>query len=123
MSDQKATAVLVGSVALILVAALGFGFAQDGGNPVLGAALGALVAAALCAVAFARPQRSDDSAPSRSTEVSTSAVDLRQRRNAAAWRFVAMLGAIVALWLIVFFVPLTARSHCRSCSVLPLHTG
>jgi phosphotransferase system glucose/maltose/N-acetylglucosamine-specific IIC component len=103
MSDQKATAVLVGSVALILMVALGFGFAQDDGNPVLGAALGAVAAAAMCAVAFLRPEQ-DASVASRSEEVSTSTVDLRQRRNAAAWRFVVMLGAIVALWLVVFFI-------------------
>lgn len=104
MSDQKATAVLVGSVVLILVAALGFGFAQDDGNPVLGGALGIVVAAALCAVAFLRPQRRDSSVARRSAEASTTSEDLRQRRNAAALRFVVTLGAIVALWLVVFFV-------------------
>ena len=103
MSDQKATVLLAGSVALILVAALGFGFAQDGGNPVLGAAIGALVAVALCAVAFLRPQLRDESSATEA-ETSTATQDLRQRRNAAAWRFIVTLGAIVALWLIVFFI-------------------
>lgn len=106
MSDQKATVLLAGSVAVILVVTLGFGFAQDGGNPVLGAAIGALVAAALCALAFLRPQRRDheSAAPEGEAEASTAAQDLRQRRNAAAWRFMVTLGAIVALWLIVFFI-------------------
>ncbi len=103
MPEQKA-AVLVGSVVLIMVAALGFGFAQDDGNPVLGATLGVVVAAALCAVAFLQPQRRDDSVASRTAEASTAGEDLRQRRNAAAWRFLVTLGAIVALWLVVFFV-------------------
>ena len=104
MSDQKATLALVGSVVLILVAALGFGFAQDGENPVLGAALGAVAAAALCAVALLRPRRPNALVAPPEEEVATPREELRQRRNAAAWRFAAALGAIVALWLLVFFV-------------------
>lgn len=103
MSGPKVTVILVGSVFVILIAGLGFAFAQDDANPAVGATLGALVAAALCAVAFRRPQRRDAAVASRSG-TSTTTVDLRQRRNAAARRFVVTLGAIVALWLVVFFV-------------------
>lgn len=104
MSEQKATLVLAGSVVLILVAALGFGFAQDGGNPLLGAALGAVVAAALCAVALLRPRKPNALVAPPGEGVATATEVLRRRRNAAARRFAAALGAIVALWLLVFFV-------------------
>jgi len=90
-------------VVVILAAALGFGFAQDGANPVLGAGIGVIVALTLCAVAVLRPRRRDQSAANVG-DGGTTQDDLRQRRSAAAWRFVATLGAIVALWLIVFFV-------------------
>lgn len=103
MSDRKATKILVGSVVVIMTVALGFGFAQDGGSPVLGAGIGAIAAFTLCAVAVLRPRRRDQSAANVG-DGGTTQDDLRQRRNAAAWRFVATLGAIIALWLIVFFV-------------------
>lgn len=104
MSDQKPTVVLVGSVVIIAVASLSFAFAQDDGDPILGAAIGALVALGLCIVALIRPRDRNGSPATVDADRSATPEDLRQRRNLAALRFAIALAAIMTLWLIVFFV-------------------